>query len=250
MTATSHLRAAADPGPSPRRVDRRGQISRCNSLVNEYVGSVITQKLLDELWDFEDPAGSEQRFAVEEASQSHTESERAELVTQRARALGLQGRFEDGHALLDSLGDPADAVVRTRVALETGRLLNSAGRPAEAVPQFEAAARTAETAGLVFLQIDALHMLAIADQARSREWAAQAIDLALAAPDDRTRRWLVSLHNNLGWRHFDAGRLNEALDDFQQAREWAERVGNEQQRVWAREAIDECVAAMAARDNP
>jgi tetratricopeptide (TPR) repeat protein len=211
---------------------------------------VITQELLDELWDFDDPAGSEQRFAVEEASQSHTDSERAELVTQRARALALQRRFADGHALLDSLGDPADAVVRTRVALETGRLLNSAGRPAEAVPEFEAAARTAETAGLLFLQIDALHMLAIADETRPGEWAAQAIGLALAAPEDRTRRWLVSLHNNLGWWHFDGGRLTEALGNFRQAQEWAEHVGNEQQRVWAREAIDECVAAMAARGNP
>jgi tetratricopeptide (TPR) repeat protein len=210
---------------------------------------VITQKLLDELWDFDDPAGSEQRFATEEASGSHTDSERAELVTQRARALALQRRFEDGHALLDSLGDPSDAVVRIRVALETGRLLNSAGRPAEAVPEFETAARIAETADLLFLQIDALHMLAIADQTRSSEWAAQAIDRALAAPDDRTRRWLVSLHNNLGWWHFDAGRLTEALDNFQHAQEWADRVGNDQQRVWAREAIDECVAAMAAREN-
>ncbi len=211
---------------------------------------MITQRLLDELWDFEDPAGSEQRFAVEEASESYTDSERAELVTQRARALALQQRFEDGHALIDSLGDPADAVVRTRVALETGRLLNSAGQPAEAVPEFEAAESTARTAGLLFLQIDALHMLAIADEARSSEWAAQAMSLARAAPDDRTRRWLVSLHNNLGWWHFDNGRLNEALENFQQAQEWAERVGTEQQRVWAREAIDECVAAIAARDNP
>jgi hypothetical protein len=211
---------------------------------------VISQKLLDELWDFEDPAGSEQRFAVEEASASHPDSERAELVTQRARALGLQGRYGDGHALLDALGEPTDAVVRTRVALETGRLLNSAGRPAQAVPQFETAARTAEAAGLLFLQVDALHMLAIADQPRSDEWAAQAIGRALAAPDDRTRRWLVSLHNNRGWWHFDAGRLDEALGSFQQAQQWAERVGNDQQRVWAREAIEECVAAMAARDNP
>jgi tetratricopeptide (TPR) repeat protein len=211
---------------------------------------VISQQLLDELWDFDDPAGSEQRFAVEEASGSHTDSARAELVTQRARALGLQGRFEEGHALLDSLGDPSDPVVRTRVALETGRLLSSAGRPAGAAPQFETAARTAETAGLLFLQIDALHMLAIADQPRSDEWAAQAIGRALAAPDDRTRRWLVSLHNNRGWWHFDAGRLDEALGSFQQAQQWAERVGNDQQRVWAREAIEECVAAMAARDNP
>ncbi len=243
QAALADARSCSRPGLA-------GTEDRRNLRCGQYVGSVITQKLLDELWDFEDPAGSEQRIAAEEASESHTDSERAELVTQRARALGLQQRFDDGHELLDSLGDPSEAVVRTRVALETGRLLNSAGRPTEAVAEFETAARTAETANLLFLQIDALHMLAIADETRSSEWAAQAIDLALTAPDDRTRRWLVSLHNNLGWWHFDGGRLNEALDDFQQAQEWADRVGNEQQRVWAREAIDECVAAMAARDNP
>jgi tetratricopeptide (TPR) repeat protein len=214
----------------------------------KYVSGVITQELLDELWDFGDPAGSEQRFAAEEASASHTDSERAELVTQRARTLGLQQRFEDGHALLDSLCDPADAALITRMALERGRLLNSGGRQAEAVPQFDVAARSAESGGLLFLQIDALHMLAIADTTRSSEWAARAIDLALTAPDDRTKRWLISLSNNLGWSHFDAGRLDEALAAFQQAQDWAERVGTEQQRVWAREAIDECTAAIAARD--
>jgi hypothetical protein len=214
----------------------------------KYVGGVITQKLLDELWDFNDPAGSEQRFAAEEASASHTGSERAELVTQRARSLGLQERFEDGHALLDSLGDPADAAVATRMALERGRLLNSGKRRTEAVPEFETAASTAESGGLLFLQIDALHMLAIADGTRSSQWAAQAIELAQAAKDDRTKRWLISLSNNQGWSHFDAGHLDEALAAFQQAQIWADRVGTEQQRVWAREAIDECTAAIAARD--
>ena len=216
--------------------------------VRKYVGGVITQKLLDELWDFGDPAGSEQRFAAEEESGSYRDSEQAELVTQRARALGLQRRFEDGHALLEALGDPADAAVRTRIALETGRLLNSAGRPDEATPRFETAASMAESAGLLFLRIDALHMLAIADKTRSSEWAAQAIDLAQAAPDDRTKRWLISLNNNLGWWHVDAGRLTEALAAFQQAQEWAERVGTHQQQAWAREAIEECTAAIAARD--
>jgi tetratricopeptide (TPR) repeat protein len=210
---------------------------------------VITQELLDELWDFADPAASEQRFAVEESSASYADSERAELVTQRARACALQQRFEEGHALLESLGDREDPAVATRIALENGRLLNSSGRLAEAVPQFETAAMTAESARLLFLQIDALHMLAIADEARAGEWAAQGIDLAQAAPDERTRRWLVSLHNNLGWWHIDAGRLNEAHAEFVQAREWADRVGTEQQRVWAREAVEECAAAMAARDT-
>jgi len=187
------------------------------------------------------------------ASGSHDGSARvfdasigAELV-RLGQALGLQERFEDGHALLGSLGDPGDAAVRTRLALEAGRLLNSAGRPAEAAPEFETAARTAESAGLLLLRIDALHMLAIADADRSGEWAARAIDVALAAPDDRTRRWLVFLYNNLGCAHADAGRLPEALAAFVQAQEWADRVGTGQQRVWAREAVDECAAALAAR---
>jgi tetratricopeptide (TPR) repeat protein len=210
---------------------------------------VIRQELLDELWDFGDPAGSERRFAAEVASQAHSDAERAEFVTQQARALGLAERFGEGRALLESLGQSSDAAVRTRIKLETGRLLNSAGHADEAVIEFEEAAAVAGSGRLLFLEIDALHMLAIADTARSREWAVEAIDRALAAPDDRTRRWLVSLYNNLGCSYSEAGDLDQALAAFGQAQEWAERVGTEQQRGWAREAVDECAAARRARDE-
>jgi tetratricopeptide (TPR) repeat protein len=164
------------------------------------------------------------------------------------RALGLQERFDAGRALLESLGQCADAAVRTRVKLEAGRLLNSAGKAAEAVIEFEDAAGLARSGGLLFLEIDALHMLASADRARSRERAAEAIDRALAAPDDWTRRWLVSLYNNLGCSYSEAGDLDQALAAFLQAQKWAERVGTEQQRAWAREAVQECAAARRAPD--
>jgi tetratricopeptide (TPR) repeat protein len=209
---------------------------------------VISQELLDELWDFGDPAGSERRLVAEAASRPHTDAERAELLTQQARALGLQERFAAGQALLESLGQSADAAVRTRVKLEAGRLLNSAGHAEEAVTEFEDAAALARSGGLLFLEIDALHMLAIADSARSRERAAEAIDRALAAPDDRTRRWLVSLYNNLGCSYSEAGDLDQALAAFLQAQEWADRVGTAQQQAWAREAVEECTAARQARD--
>ena len=172
------------------------------------------------------------------------------MLTQQARALGLQGRFDAGRALLESLGqdaEPVDAAVRTRIRLEAGRLLNSAGNADEAVIEFEEAAALAGSDGLLFLQIDALHMLAIADKARSREWAAEAIDRALAAPDDRTRRWLVSLYNNLGCWYSEAGDLDQAMAAFAQAQQWADRVGTEQQRMWAREAVDECAEAQRER---
>ena len=209
---------------------------------------MITQELLDELWDFGDPAGSERRFAAEAASLAHTDAERAELLTQQARALGLQEHFGEARALLESLGQSADPAVRTRVKLEAGRLLNSAGNADEAVTEFEDAAALARTGGLLFLEIDALHMLAIADRARFRERAAEAIDRALAAPDDRTRRWLVGLYNNLGCSHSEAGDLDQAMAAFVQAQEWAERAGTGQQQVWAREAVEECAVARRDRD--
>jgi hypothetical protein len=62
------------------------------------------------------------------------------------------------------------------------------------------------------------------------------------------RRWLVSLYNNLGCSYSEAGDLDQALAAFLQAQEWAERVGTEQQRAWAREAVQECAPARRAPD--
>ena len=66
---------------------------------------------------FRRPGRVGRRLASEAALQAHTDAERAELLTQQARALGLQERFDAGRALLESLGQAADAAVRTRVKL-------------------------------------------------------------------------------------------------------------------------------------
>src|SRR4051812_45384216 len=49
----------------------------------------IAQSLLDDLWDFSDPAGSEARLRAA-AQESTDAASRAEFQTQVARALGLQ----------------------------------------------------------------------------------------------------------------------------------------------------------------
>ena len=121
----------------------------------------LDQARLDELWDFSDAAGSEALFRGAAAATADRD-ERAELETQVARAMGLQDRFADGDRVLDAIDSDAPSV-RTRVALERGRLRNSAGDPGAAVPLFIAAAEGAASAGLHFLRVDALHMLAIAD---------------------------------------------------------------------------------------
>jgi hypothetical protein len=206
----------------------------------------IAQSLLDDLWDFSDPAGSEQRLRAASATETDAGA-RAELDTQVARSLGLQERYDEADAVLDSIRSPSGAAA-VRVALERGRLRNSSGDPDAAVPLFRAAA---EGAGddLAFLQVDALHMLAIADREHSGEWAARALAVLDAAADARTQRWRVSLHNNAGWNHFDAERYDAALTEFQASRDAATRWGTPQQVAWADEAIAEARTALSSSER-
>src|SRR4051795_9532391 len=121
---------------------------------------------LSELWDFDDPAGSELRLRA--AADMAEGPDRLVLLTQVARALGLQERYDEGHAVLDQLAVD-DAEVVTRTALERGRLFRSSGDPEAARPHFEAAAASAEAAGLEALHIDALHMLALVAPAEDQQ---------------------------------------------------------------------------------
>jgi tetratricopeptide (TPR) repeat protein len=176
-----------------------------------------------ELWDFDDPAGSEQRFRT--ALDTAEGTDRLVLLTQVARALGLQERYDEGHAVLDDLAT-TDAEVATRVGLERGRLLRSAGDPEEARPHFEAAANAAREAGLHALQVDALHMVALAAPAEDRQrLTEEALAVARASSDEAARGWAASLLNNLGVTHADAGDWAAALAAFEEALEARERQG-------------------------
>ena len=177
-----------------------------------------------ELWNFDDPAGSERRFrtAAETAEGTH----RLVLLTQVARALGLQERYDEAHVLLDDLS-VADPEVATRSALERGRLLRSAGDQEAARPHFEAAATTAREAGLEALLVDALHMVALAAPADEQQrLTEEALAVARAASDQAARDWDASLLNNLGMVHADAGDWQAALATFQEALAARERIGD------------------------
>ncbi|WP_120521080.1 hypothetical protein [Arthrobacter celericrescens] len=208
---------------------------------------MLEQRTLDELWTFEDPALSEARFREAMQDPRFDDFERLELATQLGRAIGLQGRYEEADALLDSIDTEEEPTLAVRVLLERGRLLNSSGHPAMAVPLLEQAAELGDHLGEEFLTVDALHMLAIADSGHQESWTRSALEYASAVDDPRTKRWMVSLHNNLGWALHDDGRRTEALVEFQLAEQWAERVGTPQQQRWAREAIDECERSLSGR---
>jgi len=174
------------------------------------------QTRIDSLWDFDDPAESERRFT--DAARSERGLDGEILTTQIARAIGLQSRFDEARALLDELPDDEDEELRVRVLLERGRLLNSGGDPRRAKPEFEMAFGAASDAGLEFLAIDALHMLAIiAAPADQDGLNRRALELAAGAADPRARQWRASLLNNLGWSAFDRGELSAAMALFEDA---------------------------------
>jgi tetratricopeptide (TPR) repeat protein len=171
---------------------------------------------VEDLWDFDDPVSSELRFR--EAADSGA-LPRAVALTQVARALGLQQRYDEGHAVLDEVDgssrDAPEAAVRT--ALERGRLHRSAGDRERARPFFEQAAATAEHEGLEGLHLDALHMLAL-DLPPADSVTAHIEALALArAGGPEARRWEGSMLNNLGMAYHDVGDLPAALGAFEQA---------------------------------
>jgi tetratricopeptide (TPR) repeat protein len=174
------------------------------------------QELIDRLWDFDDPAGSEARFRS--AAESAVGHDQVILLTQVARALGLQGKFEEGRGLLESLPPTSGPEARTRGLLEMGRIMNSKGAPDLARECFDAAFAMAAKHGFEHLAIDALHMQAIlAPESEQEPLNRRALEMAATAVDPRARDWRASLLNNLGWAIFERGDYAEALTVFEDA---------------------------------
>jgi tetratricopeptide (TPR) repeat protein len=194
----------------------------CGMSDDTFTGAVLR------MWDFQDPAASQVRFA--DAAAAELDDERRQIyLTQVARAQALQKEYAAGHATLDALGDPADLADEpgTRALLERGRLHNSAGGGETAVPLFQAAYERAAAAGLSGLAVDAAHMLVIALPAeRHEEWTARGLTLAEGSADPLARSLVVALHNNLGWTHADADRWSDALACFDRALAAAQDLGN------------------------
>jgi len=177
----------------------------------------------DALWNHGDPATSEAAFRPLLASAEPGSADHIELLTQIARAQGLQRRFDDAHQTLDEAqallaAGPAGERARVRYLLERGRVFNSSRQREQAIPCFLEAWEAAQAAGEDFYAVDAAHMLGIAEPPeRQTEWNFKAIALAERSSQPRARNWLGALYNNLGWTLHDQGHHADALALFEKA---------------------------------
>jgi tetratricopeptide (TPR) repeat protein len=191
--------------------------------------------LIDDLWDYQDPAGTERKFRtlLSEADEFSDLIYSLTLLTQLARAAGLQGKFEEANKLLDQVENKMEpgSTVEVRYLLERGRVLNSSKMPAAAVPLFQKAVETGKAIQADFYVVDALHMLGIAAPPEERlEWNRAAIAYAEESPDPRAQNWLGSLLNNTGWVYFDRKDYKQALALFEKTAVFFREKGNRTDR--------------------
>ena len=163
----------------------------------------------DSLWDYSQPDHTETRFREVLLQIPEDDPALLELLTQIARAQGLQRKFEKAHQTLDQVVRRLGGVAsrpQIRYLLERGRVCNSSGDRDQARPFFEQALDLATQLNEDYYAVDALHMLAIISLPRqSLDLNRQAIRRAESSADARARSWLGSLYNNLGWAYHDVG---------------------------------------------
>lgn len=195
----------------------------------------------DDFWDYNQPATSETRFRELLPQVAGDPARQAELLTQIARAQGLQRKFDEAHTTLDQVQAKLDATpdrVQIRYLLERGRLFNSSGQVSAARPFFLEAWEMGKAAGEDFHAIDAAHMMGIIEPpAEQRQWNQLALALTEQTTDQRAKKWLGSLSNNMGWSYFAEGDYPTALACFTKALAAREAQGNGEQIRIARWCI-------------
>ena len=183
--------------------------------------------IIDNLWDYDNPQATEVTFRelVPAAEKSGNKSYYAELLTQLARTLSLQRKFDDAHNLLDDarqliVGQDIP-VAEIRYLLERGRTFNSSNEKAQAIALFKEAYEKALQNNEGFYAIDAAHMLGVAEKPQEQlYWNIKAMDLAEKSVDPRSRKWLGPLYNNIGWTYHDAKDYERALNLFEKSLAW------------------------------
>ncbi|HET9952465.1 MAG TPA: tetratricopeptide repeat protein [Candidatus Eisenbacteria bacterium] len=210
----------------------------------------------DAEWDFDHPDSTEARFRsiLPAARRAGDPDYLVQLLTQVARAEGLQMKFDDAARTLDE----AESLLtdkwpdgRVRVLLERGRLLNSSNRREASKRYFLEAWEFSNTRVVPDVyRVDVAHMLGIVESGDSSvSWNRTAIAIAETSADPKARRWLGSLYNNLGWTYHDKGEYATALDLFQKALRAREESGKKSDIRVARWCVARAMRSLGRLDE-
>ena len=208
----------------------------------------------DSLWDYQQPAISEQRFRDVLATVKGAPADYyLQVMTQLARAQGLQGNFALAHQTLEQVNYQLTAktgLARVRFLLEKGRVFNSSGKPQEASPLFREAFELAQEIHEDYYAIDAAHMLGISEPPDQQlAWNLKALALTESSTQPTAHSWRGVLYNNLGWTYHEAGQYDTALDLFEKGVAWRQKQGQARETVIAQYAVVRCLRSLNRIDE-
>ncbi len=191
----------------------------------------------DAMWDYQNPDVTEVKFREilpllkNSAEFTYDAGYHAELLTQIARAQGLQEKFTEAHKTLDEAEKLLTEDLKTakvRYLLERGRVYNSSGFSDKAKPLFLEAWKFGNVNNLDLYAIDAAHMMGIVVPYQQQlEWSLKALDLTEKTEDKRAKGWLGPLYNNIGWTYHDLQEYEKALELFEKALKWRREINDE-----------------------
>jgi len=211
---------------------------------------MAVQRDFDKLWNYDDPAGTEQKFRelLPAAEKGKDSGYYIELLTQLARTQSLQRKFTEAHEILDKvmkLLKPEHIVPRIRFMLERGRTYNSSKEYEKARELFMAAYMQADKYGEDNLAIDAVHMLGIVDKdEESLKWNELAIKMAEDTKDEKAKGWLGALYNNTGWTYHDMEEYDKALELFERNVKWHTEKKSGMQLYIAKWSVARCLRSL------
>lgn len=189
------------------------------------------------MWDYQNPDVTEVKFKEilpllkNSAEFTYDAEYHAELLTQIARAQGLQGKFDEAHKTLDEAEKLLTEDLKTakvRYLLERGRVYYSSAVSEKAKPLFLEAWKFGNTTKLDLYAIDAAHMMGIVVPPEQQlEWSLKALELTEKTEDKRAKGWLGPLYNNIGWTYHDLQEYEKALELFEKALKCRQEINDE-----------------------
>ena len=206
-------------------------------------------------WNFDDPAATEVVFR--DLLENTTDAvDRVVIQTQIARALGLQGKFDEGMDLIDSVADVDHTTLSWR-AIEMGRLHRSKGELEPAGANFILAMSQSDQEEepnpdqvLESLHFDAMHMYALVlSPADQIEFTKESLRKISDSTNPLVRRWSVTFLNNLGMAYTEIGDWQSAYAAFLDAQGDARQLGDPNRIFPARYMVGWALRNLDRRDE-
>lgn len=213
----------------------------------------------DAMWDYSNPDSTEMRFTeilplLKQTSEFAIDTDyEVQLLSQIARAQGLQGKFHEADSTLkiaEKLLTEDMQVANIRYLLEKGRLFNSLGDKEKARTLLLEAYEFGLTKELDLYTVDAAHMMGIVEPAAKKlDWSLMALEVAEKSEDERCRNWLGALYNNIGWTFFDLQKYEDALKIHQKGYEWRKTQNNVEATRIAKWSVARMLRALESYDE-